>query len=249
MSALYWPQYHDSVERLDALGCTSDAVALFLVDVLPHCARFQSDGAVLRGVPRRGHVPDPEAAVQSLVEAGVLAPTDTGWQVVDYSVPFDKGGWGQPSQATIAERRDASAKSSEAHRRRKGLHARGDHSQCDRCEWVKVHGRDAARATAGVTSHAAVTDASVTEEPPSLTPLTQNHFSSSTNTTTTERQWSGGGEGEGWTDSDSARAGARSQPQPSTPHEDSTARWPEPQGWELAATWVDLSPAEGGGAS
>lgn len=148
MAYLLWDDR--TSERLADLGLDADAMAV-MVQALEQSCRHLRDGVVPRAALLRFISADPLRSASALVDAGCLVEADHGWQVVDYSVPFGEGGWGQKSAEDVRGKQAASRISSERLRR----HERGDHSMCERCKVVRA--RDASR-----DSHSAVSNDSVT---------------------------------------------------------------------------------------
>ena len=97
-----------------------------------------------RGLTRLYPVNDLDAAVTKLVTAEKWKPTDSGYLIVDWEGPI------LPADR-VKRMQEQSRVTSERHRR----HEANDHSMCERCWYIRKHGRDAV--TDGVT--AGVSDA------------------------------------------------------------------------------------------
>lgn len=157
-----WVKIHESwaeADRVERLG--SDAVMLHL-SALGYSARHLTDGAVpARALRRLWPVEDPTEAIDRLVSSGFWESADDGYLIVD---------WREHILASdeVEKRRDQSKVTSERYRR----HRAGDHSMCDRCEYVRKHGKSPRDAVTDDMSDG-VTDASVTRPEPNRTDPTR----------------------------------------------------------------------------
>jgi hypothetical protein len=125
----------EDVERL------SPEVVVFHLSALAESGRHRADGRVTERMVRRlWPVSDPDAVIGELVTSGWWEPRGDGWLIRDWQTFL-------LSASEIDNRREVSRKSSERHRR----HKAGDHTMCDRCEYVRQAKRDASR-DASVTS-------------------------------------------------------------------------------------------------
>jgi hypothetical protein len=93
---------------------------LLYVEALVWCNRLGTDGAISRAALRRlTDSPDPEAACAALIDSGLWAVTETGWQIVDFLR--------HQRSADDVERVRAQT---EVRNRRWRQHNLGDHSLC-----------------------------------------------------------------------------------------------------------------------
>lgn len=144
-----WPE-EDDVEDLG-----SD-LAMFHISALAYSGRSLTDGQIpAKALRKLWPIDDPKAAADALVEAGLWTANDAGYEINDWRVHL-------LTADEINAKREQSRISTERHRRHKG----GDHSMCDRCEWVRVNGpwteRDQSRDSSGDTARDQSRDRSVT---------------------------------------------------------------------------------------
>jgi hypothetical protein len=108
----------DLLDRLDEMGLDRDTMLLAVEGIL-YASRLLTDGHVKARLSKVSSSPDPEAAAERLVAAGVWERTEGGFRIVDYLVCNRPRVEVQRSQADARDRK-----------RRSRLHKEGDHSLC-----------------------------------------------------------------------------------------------------------------------
>jgi hypothetical protein len=136
-----WTKLSDDFTDRPAMLRVSRDARLLHIEAMVWCNRMLTDGMLPAAAVRRlTDSPDPDAAVVELVDAELWDPVDdpVGWQL-DWS--------DQEDGSDVRKRREATAERQRRFRRRKELHDRGDHTECDptRCPALRRVTRDVTR--------------------------------------------------------------------------------------------------------
>lgn len=144
-----WVKTHEDWYGEDRIEQLGSHAAMLHLSALAHSSRYLKDGQIPRSALRKlWPVADVDEAIHRLIDAGLWEATEDGYFIRDWKTHI-------LAADEVEHRRDQDR----ARQQRKRRHDAGDHSMCDRCSYVKAHGKghDGSHAVTPPVTHGAVT--------------------------------------------------------------------------------------------